>query len=42
MICDELNLDYDHARRLLLMTGSVSKAVDGYREHRISLNDPDI
>ncbi len=33
MLCDDLGLDYDQARRLLLMSGSVSRAVDAYREH---------
>lgn len=32
MIVDELGLDYDHANRLLLVYGSVKKAVDAYRE----------
>lgn len=31
MIIDELGLDYDHAHALLLMHGSVKKAVDTYR-----------
>ncbi len=31
MIVDELGLDYNHARRILLMYGSVKKAVDAYR-----------
>ena len=31
MIVDELALPYDEARRLLLMHGSVKKAVDDYR-----------
>ena len=33
MIVEELALPYDEARRLLLMHGSVKKAVDDYREH---------
>lgn len=32
MIVEELGLDYDHAKALLLMHGSVKKAVDAYRE----------
>ena len=32
MIVEELGLPYDEARRLLLMHGSVKKAVDDYRE----------
>lgn len=32
MIIDELHLSYDHARRILLMYGSVRKAIDAYRE----------
>lgn len=32
MIMDELGLDYDHAKRILLMHGSVKKAIDAYRE----------
>lgn len=35
MICDELNLDYDSSRRLLLMSGSVSRAIQAYHEHRM-------
>ena len=31
MIVDELGLDYNHARRILLMYGSVKKAIDAYR-----------
>ncbi|MDE6854082.1 MAG: N-acetylmuramic acid 6-phosphate etherase [Muribaculaceae bacterium] len=31
MIIDELGLEYDKAKRLLLMNGSVKKAVDAYR-----------
>ena len=31
MIVDELGLDYNHARRILLMYGSVKKAIDTYR-----------
>jgi len=34
MLCDGLHLDYDHARRLLLMAGSVSRAMRLYREHK--------
>ncbi len=34
MIVEELGLPYDEARRLLLMHGSVKKAVDAYREHQ--------
>lgn len=33
MIVDELGLPYDEARRLLLMHGSVKKAVDDFRAH---------
>lgn len=33
MIVDELGLPYDEARRLLLMHGSVKKAVDDYNGH---------
>ena len=32
MIIDELGLDYDHAKRILLMYGSVKKAIDAYRK----------
>ena len=32
MVIDELGLSYDEAKRLLLMHGSVKKAVDAYRE----------
>ncbi len=32
MVMDELGLDYDAAKRLLLMHGSVKTAVDAYRE----------
>lgn len=32
MIVDELGLDYGHARRILLMYGSVKKAIDAYKE----------
>lgn len=32
-IVEELALPYDEAKRLLLMHGSVKKAVDAYREH---------
>ncbi len=38
MICDELNLDYDSARRLLLMSGSVNRAIQAYHEHRMPEN----
>lgn len=31
MIVDELGLEYGHARRILLMYGSVKKAIDAYR-----------
>jgi len=31
MIVDELGLEYEHAKRLLLMQGSVKKALDAYR-----------
>lgn len=31
MIVDELGLDYNHARRILLMYGSVKRAIDAYR-----------
>ena len=31
MLVDELGLDYDHARQLLLLHGSVKKASDAYR-----------
>lgn len=34
MIIDELGLEYDHAKRLLLMHGSVRKAVDDYRANK--------
>lgn len=33
MIIEELGLQYDEAKRLLLMHGSVKKAVDSYRGH---------
>lgn len=33
MIVEELSLSYEEARRLLLMHGSVKKAVDDYRSH---------
>ena len=33
MIIEELGLQYDEAKRLLLMHGSVKKAVDAYRGH---------
>ena len=32
MIVDELGLEYEHAKRLLLMQGSVKSAIDVYRE----------
>lgn len=32
MVSDELGLDYDQSKRLLLLYGSVKKAVDSYRE----------
>jgi|GEM_PF-5253591 N-acetylmuramic acid 6-phosphate etherase len=32
MIVEELGLDYDQARNLLLMHGSVKKAVEAYRK----------
>ena len=32
MIVEELGLPYEEARRLLMMLGSVKKAVDDYRE----------
>ena len=32
MVIDELGLSYDEAKRLLLLHGSVKKAVDAYRE----------
>lgn len=31
MVMDELGLDYEHAKRLLLFHGSVKKAIDAYR-----------
>lgn len=34
MVSEELGLPYDEAKRLLLMHGSVKKAVDVYREHQ--------
>ena len=35
MIIDELGLDYEQAQRLLLLHGSVKKAVDAYKaEHQ--------
>ena len=33
MVAEELSLPYEEAKRLLLMHGSVKKAVDDYREH---------
>ena len=33
MLVDELGLEYDDARRLLLMHGSVKKAVEAYRSN---------
>lgn len=35
MVSEELGLPYDEAKRLLLMHGSVKKAVDVYREHQL-------
>lgn len=35
MIIDELGLDYDHAHRILLMYGSVKKAIDAYRNEEV-------
>jgi N-acetylmuramic acid 6-phosphate etherase len=32
MVVEELGLDYEEAKRLLLMHGSVKNAVDAYRE----------
>lgn len=32
MIVDSLGLDYDHARRILLMYGSVEKALEAYQK----------
>ena len=32
MLVDELSISYEHAQRLLLMHGSVKKAIDAYRE----------
>lgn len=32
MVSEELNMDYEQAKRLLLMHGSVKKAVDAYRQ----------
>jgi len=34
MVADELGLDYDKSRRLLMMYGSVKTAVDEYRAHQ--------
>lgn len=34
MVADELNLDYEQAKRLLLLHGSVKKAVDSYRSEQ--------
>ena len=31
MIVEELGLDYDHAKTLLLMNGSVKSAIDSYK-----------
>ena len=36
MVSEELGMDYDQAKRLLLLHGSVKKAVDAYREHNSS------
>ena len=33
MVSEELGLSYDESKRLLLLHGSVKKAVDAYREH---------
>lgn len=33
MIVEEIGLDYDHARRILLMYGSVKKAIDAYKKN---------
>lgn len=35
MVAEELGLPYDESKRLLLMHGSVKKAVDTYREHQL-------
>ena len=37
MIVEELGLPYDEAKRLLLMHGSVKRAVDAYNEHKTEL-----
>ena len=34
MVVEELGLPYDEARRLLLLHGSVKKAVDAYRNNQ--------
>jgi N-acetylmuramic acid 6-phosphate etherase len=34
MLVDELGLDYDKAKDLLLLHGSVKKAMDAYRENK--------
>jgi N-acetylmuramic acid 6-phosphate etherase len=31
MIVDELGIDYDHAKNILLINGSVKKAIDIYK-----------
>lgn len=33
MLVDELGLQYDEARRLLLLHGSVKAAIDAYNQH---------
>ena len=33
MLVDELGLQYDEARRLLLLHGSVKAAIDAYHQH---------
>ncbi len=35
MIAEELGLTYEHARRLLLMHGSVKEAIDAFREENV-------
>ncbi len=37
MIIDELGLEYKHAKRLLLMQGSVKKAIDSYKKENSSV-----
>ena len=34
MVVEELGLDYEHAKRLLLLHGSVKKACDAYRSEK--------